>query len=734
MKKLLLPLSLFALSCATATPPASQPPVTRSGGDRPVSGRLETATVTRPIQEPSVRVGLHSDETVSSFPRIDGGYVLVSDAGTFRMDRGFRAEAPVGEASLRWAVQVAALSDRESAEKFAEQIRSATGERVDLLLSEGGGLYRVLAGSVATENEARPLREKLTAGGFGKDMLIVRRPADQQVRRTIRITDDEGAAYTLEAGSLLILPATAETVTIAGERYRGGARLFVNDRGLFNVINELNLEDYVRGVVPNEMGPRIFDEVEALKVQALAARTYVIQRRGDFAREGYDICPTPACQVYRGFSTEDALSDQAVRETAGLVIVHKGKTIDALYTSTCGGETSDVGVMFPGRNEPYLRRARCVEMEMFDIAGRATSAGNLTEMQTNAAILAAAAGIPAGSSWAAADVARSVAAASALGGPRVDSAVRPASSRRGDVLAYLGRVWDIESAARKLTLPEDRRYFFPRAADDPSHLAAAFLIKYGVHPAQYLDPGSLSEAMPRDEMHALLFSWLREHETLLETSGKVFRISGRELTLKAAGKTTAFTLPPGIPIYRRLGDRFRELSTVPVMIGDRAAVIHRQRGQPVAVIIQANYDGASFDRTSNFANWTRSYRADDLAGFIAKRTAIKSLRDLKILGTDLSQRVTALEVHADESRTFTLRGLPIRWSLNLPDNLFVFNKTRDADGMDRYTFFGKGWGHGTGMCQVGAYGMAFRGHTAADIVRHYYTGVEIVPFTSIASR
>ena len=55
----------------------------------------------------------------------------------------------------------------------------------------------------------------------------------------------------------------------------------------------------------------------------------------------------------------------------------------------------------------------------------------------------------------------------------------------------------------------------------------------------------------------------------------------------------------------------------------------------------------------------------------------------------------------------------MRWSLNVPDNLFVFEKTQDPDGMDRYTFYGKGWGHGVGFCQVGAYGMAMKGWTCA---------------------
>jgi stage II sporulation protein D len=73
----------------------------------------------------------------------------------------------------------------------------------------------------------------------------------------------------------------------------------------------------------------------------------------------------------------------------------------------------------------------------------------------------------------------------------------------------------------------------------------------------------------------------------------------------------------------------------------------------------------------------------------------------------------------------------VRWSLNVPDNLFVIDRTKDPDGVDRYTFFGKGWGHGVGMCQVGAYGMAFRGWKADQILKRFYTGVEIVPMASV---
>jgi len=143
------------------------------------------------------------------------------------------------------------------------------------------------------------------------------------------------------------------------------------------------------------------------------------------------------------------------------------------------------------------------------------------------------------------------------------------------------------------------------------------------------------------------------------------------------------------------------------------------------MIVQANYDGAAFDRTSSFSNWTRSYRADELLPSINRRNPITQLIDIKPLVVDASKRIAEMEVTAEGGRTFVLKGLPVRWSLQVPDNLFVYEKTKDPDGVDRYTFYGKGWGHGTGMCQVGAYGMAFRGWTFDRILRNYYTGVEI---------
>ena len=721
---------LIVAACATKPPvPAPQTqPQAQPQPQRATNALTPMASMPRTIVEPKIRVGLLSDQSTVTFPRTADGYYVVTTSGPSILKRGFVASAPLANATVRYAVQMSAISDQTSAEALAQKLRTETGLRVDTVFDPASGTYKVLAGDFASSEEATPARANLTDRGYGRDLLVVRRPSDQKFERRIEITDDEGDRHTLTGESIAIFPVTAETITIDKQPYRTSARLFVNPRGLLNVINELNLEDYLFGVVPAEMGPSVYDELEALKAQTVAARTYAIRNMGQFASEGYDICPGPACQAYKGFAGEHELSTRAVRETAGVILTYQGQPIDALYTSTCGGETSDVGTMFPGRNEPYLKRASCVELEMVSLAGRADS-GLLNDMQVNARLFAALAKLPeSSSSWSAREVAAATVAALNLAGWTGYNALAPASSRRGDVLEYLAEVMALRQFASTLTFPEDRKYYFPQTENPESnaHLAAAFLIKWGMNPAQYIDRASLAQPMPREELYALLGAWVREHNVISDAEGKILRIEGRKVTLKQKGETTSHTLPAGIPIFRRLGDRLQEYKEVPVMIGDRATMLVAPDKRPVAMIVIANYDGAAFDRTSNFSNWTRSYRADELVPPINRRNPIQQLIDIRPLVVDASKRVAELEVTAEGGRKFVLRGLPVRWSLNVPDNLFVYEKTKDPDGVDRYTFYGKGWGHGTGFCQVGAYGMAFRGWTYDRILKHFYTGVELV--------
>lgn len=131
----------------------------------------------------------------------------------------------------------------------------------------------------------------------------------------------------------------------------------------FNVINVLDLESYLRGVVPNEMPVRF--GLEALKAQTVTARNYVLRPR-EKNYHNFDVCDSVACQVYYGANTEKELSDRAVIETENLVALYNDELILALYSSTAGGYTESYenafstdlpnGTrIFPGAAKPFLK-------------------------------------------------------------------------------------------------------------------------------------------------------------------------------------------------------------------------------------------------------------------------------------------------------------------------------------------------------------------------------------------
>lgn len=144
-------------------------------------------------------------------------------------------------------------------------------------------------------------------------------------------------------------------VIVNGSRYRGSLLVYRLRTGSYLVINEVGLEDYLRGVVPREVGPVGEDLIEAAKAQAVAARSYALSRVGRRAEEGYDLEADERDQVYGGVAAEWPLTDRAVSMTRGLVLVNHGKIVEALYHSTCGGRTADARELWGRQNVPYLR-------------------------------------------------------------------------------------------------------------------------------------------------------------------------------------------------------------------------------------------------------------------------------------------------------------------------------------------------------------------------------------------
>lgn len=153
-----------------------------------------------------------------------------------------------------------------------------------------------------------------------------------------------------------IFPLDKSGVIYAGsDGYRGGFCFFPVDQSKMNLINYVELENYVRGVLHSEIGKS--KPMETIKAQAVCARSYAIASLNTHKTSGYNVCGTTHCQVYKGYINEWPSTNQACEETKGLVIKHKGKTVAAYYSKNDGGHTDNVEDVW-GTKHDYLRGVR----------------------------------------------------------------------------------------------------------------------------------------------------------------------------------------------------------------------------------------------------------------------------------------------------------------------------------------------------------------------------------------
>ena len=156
--------------------------------------------------------------------------------------------------------------------------------------------------------------------------------------------------------TLLVTPdAATGRVRVNDREYRGGLKLFLSPEGRVTAANRVGIEDYLRGVLPHEIGRLLDETLEAGKAQAVAARTYTLSYLGRRAAEGFDVYATVEDQLYGGVADEGPLTDRCVRETEGLVALYGDVPIRANYFSTCGGATANIEDVWPEPPLPWLR-------------------------------------------------------------------------------------------------------------------------------------------------------------------------------------------------------------------------------------------------------------------------------------------------------------------------------------------------------------------------------------------
>lgn len=173
-----------------------------------------------------------------------------------------------------------------------------------------------------------------------------------------KISGFEG--YSISGGEVkIIVPENAvlmggnvgDTFKLNGNPYRGMLTFAVNGTTM-TAVNVIDLEEYLYGVVPSEM-PQSYEK-EALKAQAVAARTYAMTKLGAHTGSGYQLCDGTNCQVYKGYSNEAAPTTAAVDATAGEVACYNGSPIEAVFSSSTGGYTENSENVWYAA-VPYLR-------------------------------------------------------------------------------------------------------------------------------------------------------------------------------------------------------------------------------------------------------------------------------------------------------------------------------------------------------------------------------------------
>jgi len=719
------------------------------------------------LTKPTVRIGLSGDGRSVLLGSEGGLYIVDRETGRdvwkhihkgpvrVVLERSGTAEpAPV------FLVQVASLGRREDADDLAARLQAETGETVEVQRNPDRNAWRVRVGRRASREEIAQVEEKLRSLGFA-ETWVVQEAADEGRQPKMRLVDEDYNDLLTSSPTLLVLPAAdGRPVRVNDAAYRGVIEVRIT-RGLqIRAINLLNAEEYLRGVVPKEMGPSVYPELEALKAQAVAARTYVEANRGQFADDGFDICDTARCQVYGGIAAEHPLSDYAVEQTRGIIATWEGKPINALYTSTCGGHTEDLKNVFREMEGPYLKGVPCypdgeaIAASLRRLQGAASGPpvvlrdgeridGALALLEVLGVIRPedVAPGPMAGAPTPAETGAWTERTLAAIGrpAPKGFDPAREVSSV-ADLASYLVQALGWGPRLERLIDTRDLASILGEGVlgrtPEGSRAALAYMVREGIMPRvgdHGDDGGGNGDAAPAPGdpvTRALLARALHRIVLRYESTGLVaakYRgFQGDAMALQSDGTLSFHPLAGRLNLVEREpGGMEARVAGHTLQDGDNLDYHLSPDGRVDYLLVKPNARSSSYDRYSGVYSWETRISREDLESRIRNRASIGRLIDLAPGRRGVSGRLLDLTVVGTAGR-FTFRGFDIERLLGLRETLFLVDRQNGPDGkVATFVFSGKGWGHGVGMCQVGAYGMALRGRSYEEILHHYYTGVTL---------
>jgi len=676
--------------------------------------------------QPPLRIGLDTQAT-EWIVSLEGGGQVCDRAGKPLMKLAPEEKLRIwwdsrGESdpTTEYRIQVGPPHSAFAASALMKRLKEL-GEAPDRLKVPDADTWRVLTGHFGEVSKAEPVLQKLQDLGFDELWVASEpHPGKPHKGRALYGITERYERRPLPTGGVWLKPV-GELTTLQGKgRYRGKVEVFPNALGRLTVVNTLDLETYLRGVVPKEMGAWEFPNLEALKAQAVAARTYAVANRGKRAADGFDMGDTVADQVYGGRDGEQSLTDRAILETEGLFATYGGKPILALFMADCGGHTTDVANVFGGE-APYLRAVPCYPAKPLTLSytsgATVTGEGQQPWLSWELLRLASVA-IP--TEWLSGGRLGKAATAEDLAQPvrllqkRLALEVQPLA-REGNLLLALAKAFGFQRIVAGQERPQDAAYFLPDSLPK-DRLLASFLTRRGVVPASVWtaqEPLTLRQAL-----QALGRLW-QELEPF--TPGEGTLLLDRQVRRKRGGPET-LPLAPGLLVAEEAPDgSLKLLQQVNIQVGDRLKWIPGEEGAAQVLVRRLDPDGAAWDRYNPMAHWRVEYTEAELLAMVRKRINIPGLKQLQAQYDDQG-RVLDLTLVDSQGRPHRVRGMHIRGLLGLKDNVFSWLTVGQGSNR-RWIFYGRGWGHGLGMCQTGAYGMALEGATYQQILQHYYPGM-----------
>lgn len=694
------------------------------------------------IPQPVIRIGLGVDlkdiQIISSggmnIYEVDTNYRLIAED----TDEAF-IKGNVEKLTEKFVIQVAQSKEEEDAEIIAQGLKKLIENKVYVRRNTEERLienYQVLVGDFLTRDDALDFIKKLNQAGIEDTWILQENITEKESKPLWILTEGELESLSDDA-VLYFIPSSPQSILTFNNRdYRGIFVLRTSPNGLV-LINILNLDDYLRSVVPSELSPYDFREIEAHKAQAVAARTYAIKNLKLNDDLGFDLCDTPKSQFYMGMNAEHPLSNLAVEETKGEVALYNGKLINALYTSTCGGMTENAEEIFGGRPLPYLTSTECnyEKKKSWSLTSENTLIPiylNETNLSSEIASLQSLGAIPKETDpffykervsyeealdW--------IEKVLEIFGEENDQLIMEPTALNFLTFSHLiVNAFGWQERVESLLLESEMDSYlsdFHEMEGDPQE-SLNFLIQEGILPSLQ-DLEDPERVLARGEL--IYYLWkVVEGQWNLNHQGLFKGIESDKIVVEERGRDRKLMFSPRAFLLKRYNGDYSFTPQLYLLGRERIRWLESEGEILLLEVIYPSQSGI-LDPSSDYHSWDVKRSREELQERINQYYPIGQLMDVVPLKKGVSQRVVELLIAGTESQA-TVKGFRIRKILGLKETLFIIEREyNDGGRVVNFTFRGKGRGHGVGLCQVGAYGLAREGADYQKILKNYYHGIKI---------